>query len=159
MVLTFGARKEQVKRSRTGKVQWGRRQWWVLKWCVSEAGCSEAGCGWLLGQGPLPPSSPNRHQNHRCLRGTISYWNFLPLENFIQLSFSLVHSEPHSSGSRKAEEPWRMWFAPGDSNQCLRIHEKFLSWKLFFKSLKLWFQVLSQFCKVLSKPSLHLTEK
>lgn len=151
MVLTFWARKEQVKQNRTEKVQWkrGSGKFWNDV-CLRGRACSEAGCGGLPGQGPLPPS-PWQSHNHRCPRGTTSYWNFFPLENFIQLSFSLVHSEPHGSGSRKVKKPWGCGLLQVIQISVSEYMRNFYPGNCSSSHLKSWLQVLSQFCKVLSK--------
>lgn len=45
-------------------------------------------------------------QGQRYLRGTTSYWNSFPLENFIQSFFVLVHSKSYSSVSRNVKKHW-----------------------------------------------------
>lgn len=152
MVLTFWARKEQVKQNRTEKVQWGREA--VVSFemmCVSEAGpARKLGAGGCLAKAPFPPSAWQSH-NYRCPRGTTSYWNFFPLENFIHLSFSLVHSEPHGSGSRKVKKPWGCGLLQVIQISVSEYMRSFYPGNCSSSHLKSWLQVLSQFCKVLSK--------
>lgn len=152
MVLTFWARKEQVKQNRTEKVQWGREA--VVSFemmCVLEAGpARKLGAGGCLAKAPFPPSAWQSH-NYRCPRGTTSYWNFFPLENFIHLSFSLVHSEPHGSGSRKVKKPWGCGLLQVIQISVSEYMRSFYPGNCSSSHLKLWLQVLSQFCKVLSK--------
>lgn len=132
-----------------------KRQWWVLKWCVKWCVSERQGLlgSWMrLAAWPRPsPTLPQQSQNHRCPKGTISYWNFFPLENFIQLSFSLVHSEPHSSGSRKAKKPWGCGLLQVIQISVSEYMRSFYRGNCSSSHLKLWLQVLSQFCKVLSK--------
>ena len=105
MVLTLWARKERAKQKK--QPHWkgtlrkrGSGEFWNDT-CLRGRACWEAGRGLLSGRGPLLPQGPS----HRGLRGATSYWNFFPLENFSQLSFSLVHSESDSS---------EMWRKPED---------------------------------------------
>ena len=51
------------------------------------------------------PSHPTS-SSQRCLRGTISYRNSFPLENFIQSFLVLVHSKSYGSVSRNVKKHW-----------------------------------------------------
>ena len=101
--------------------------------CLRGRACSEAGSRWLPGRGPLLPSPLTESQSqmpesNNFILKLLSSWK---LHSAVFQFSSLWAARLRE---QKSQETLRMWFAPGDSNRCLRIHEKFLSWKLFFKS-------------------------
>lgn len=101
--------------------------------CVWEAGAARkldaAGClAKALSHPPPTESKPQMPERNNFILKLLSSWK---LHSAIFQFSSLWATQLRE---QKSEETLRMWFAPGDSNQCLRIHEKFLSWKLFFKS-------------------------
>ena len=109
------------------------RQWWALKWCVSERqgllGSWEQVAAWPRPPltSPLTESQSQMPESNNFILKLLSSWK---LHSAVFQFSSLWAARLRE---QKSQETLRMWFAPGDSSQCLRIHEKFLSWKLFFK--------------------------